>query len=360
LVLLESARNDLGLSPGEEIMWAGDIPMPFNADSPMVLIASVASGGDQAQQAKQVLGACKTIQVRGEIFPTNDAARYMYQFRQVDGFSGGASAEIVLSPKNGVLRLSDGSTPDVPVYEYIPNPNPNPSNDVLSDLFEMSVTNDGVKVNIRYYINIESPDDAHFEYCEKPSWKISNSSPYGSDDLLVNNLLDLLAGASHSFVGFQNLVGLSLGETIGEGISAQFTLDDNAAGNGWFVDYTPWLNEEWLPTSNPYEWKAKEGSEAAGKMDLLSVLLHEYGHVLGLEHSADSNDFMGTTLTTGVRRLPSASEMQLMANLVADIKGETIPSLPTINQRPDPMTFGPHDFCTISIGCIASFLIRIR
>jgi predicted Zn-dependent protease len=31
-------------------------------------------------------------------------------------------------------------------------------------------------------------------------------------------------------------------------------------------------------------------------MDMLSVLLHEYGHALGLEHSADAHDFMGTTL----------------------------------------------------------------
>jgi predicted Zn-dependent protease len=41
-------------------------------------------------------------------------------------------------------------------------------------------------------------------------------------------------------------------------------------------------------------------------MDMLSVLLHEYGHALGLEHSQDTHDFMGATLTPGVRRLPSA------------------------------------------------------
>ncbi|MDR0716824.1 MAG: hypothetical protein LBF50_05345 [Azoarcus sp.] len=32
----------------------------------------------------------------------------------------------------------------------------------------------------------------------------------------------------------------------------------------WFIDATPYLNEEWLPTSNPYEWQAKPGSEAEG------------------------------------------------------------------------------------------------
>ena len=59
------------------------------------------------------------------------------------------------------------------------------------------------------------------------------------------------------------------------------TLDTNAAGYNWFIDTTPADNSEFLPTSNPYEWVAKEGSAAYGKMDMLSVLLHEYGHALG-------------------------------------------------------------------------------
>ena len=53
---------------------------------------------------------------------------------------------------------------------------------------------------------------------------------------------------------------------------------------------------------------------------MLSVLLHEYGHALGLEHSVDGHDFMGTTLTPGMRRLPSAEELALMAQLVAEAK----------------------------------------
>jgi hypothetical protein len=77
------------------------------------------------------------------------------------------------------------------------------------------------------------------------------------------------------------LSGASVAQTTGTGPTAQITLDTNAAGYGWFIDYTPYLNEEWLPTSNPHEWQAKPGSDAEGKMDMLSVLLHEYGHVLG-------------------------------------------------------------------------------
>ena len=114
----------------------------------------------------------------------------------------------------------------------------------------------------------------------------------------------------------ENLPGFILAQSTGSGAYAQITLDTDAAGHGWHIDQTPYLNDEYLPTSNPNLWIAREGSEAAGKMDLLSVLLHEYGHALGLEHSADAGNFMATTLQPGQRRLPSASELDLMAGLL--------------------------------------------
>ncbi|MDP1705925.1 MAG: Ig-like domain-containing protein [Sulfurimicrobium sp.] len=117
-----------------------------------------------------------------------------------------------------------------------------------------------------------------------------------------------------------SLPGSIVAQTTGEGASAAITLDTNAAGYNWFVDATPADNAEFLPTSNPKQWIAKAGTEAASKMDLLSVLLHEYGHVLGIEHSTDSGDFMATTLQPGVRRLPSSDELALMAQLVGEIK----------------------------------------
>ena len=47
-----------------------------------------------------------------------------------------------------------------------------------------------------------------------------------------------------------------------------FLYDDNAAGHTWFIDPTPSLNEEWLPTSNPNEWVAKigRGEGAVGEL----------------------------------------------------------------------------------------------
>ncbi|NOU00812.1 MAG: matrixin family metalloprotease, partial [Gallionella sp.] len=136
-------------------------------------------------------------------------------------------------------------------------------------------------------------------------------------------------------LNFADLSGGALGQTTGSTI----TLDTTAAGNNWYIDTTPSDNSEYLPTSNPNEWVAKAGSAdgttshstklannasqvagyAAGKMDMLSVLLHEYGHALGIDHNPDAHDYMGTTLTAGVRRLPTPDEMALMQHLIASL-----------------------------------------
>jgi len=124
-------------------------------------------------------------------------------------------------------------------------------------------------------------------------------------------------------VTFSDLTGSAVGETNGQGRTAQITLDSNAAGHGWFIDDTPDNNDEFLPTADPEVWIAKAGTAAAGKMDMLSVLLHEYGHALGIEHSGDNADYMAASLQPGQRRLPSTEELSLMSRLVAALKGGT-------------------------------------
>ncbi|MDO9480902.1 MAG: matrixin family metalloprotease, partial [Hydrogenophaga sp.] len=93
----------------------------------------------------------------------------------------------------------------------------------------------------------------------------------------------------------------------GSGWNARITLDSNAAGHGWYVDATPWspsspFNDDYLPTSDPNLWLAKPGSGAEGKMDLLTVWLHELGHAAGMEHTESGTGLMGTTLLPGQRR----------------------------------------------------------
>jgi len=162
-------------------------------------------------------------------------------------------------------------------------------------------------------------------------------------------------------LSFADLSGGAVGQTVGEGVNAIITLDTNAAGHNWYIDATPWDNSEYLPTSNPYEWVAKAGSAAYGKMDMLSVLLHEYGHALGIDHSADGHDYMATTLTPGVRRMPSAEEMALMQQLVAQAKGEMVAGATDSTPTPAlPLQGGGGLPIPLGAGFGMAFLGRMR
>ena len=74
-------------------------------------------------------------------------------------------------------------------------------------------------------------------------------------------------------------------------------LDDNAAGWGWFVDPTPWNDSEFTTPGNQGE---------QNRMDLLTVLMHEMGHLLGLDHDGDG--VMQEALAAGTRLTPTADE----------------------------------------------------
>jgi membrane-associated phospholipid phosphatase len=88
-------------------------------------------------------------------------------------------------------------------------------------------------------------------------------------------------------VRIADLGGLTLGQAAGGVI----WLDDNAAGWGWFVDPTPRNDSEFTTPGNQGE---------QGRMDLLTVLEHEVGHLLGRGHEAEG--VMQATLSAGIRR----------------------------------------------------------
>ena len=102
-----------------------------------------------------------------------------------------------------------------------------------------------------------------------------------------------------------NLPGSYLGKTEGNLIY----IDANAAGYGWFVDPTPALDEEFTPSPNNQQLRAID-PRAVDRIDLLTVVEHELGHVLGLKDlNISTDDLMSGVLGIGVRRDPSHQDV---------------------------------------------------
>ncbi|MBI3917574.1 MAG: hypothetical protein HY322_11275 [Betaproteobacteria bacterium] len=109
-----------------------------------------------------------------------------------------------------------------------------------------------------------------------------------------------LAALSDIQVTIADLAGGTLGYTDGNLV----TLDLDAAGYGWFIDVSPVDNGEFRVRLDDSVLTATPNSDAFGRMDLLTVVMHEVGHVLGLDHDdAMSFTVMDDDLESGVRYL---------------------------------------------------------
>ncbi|QDT97284.1 Calx-beta domain-containing protein [Gimesia aquarii] len=92
------------------------------------------------------------------------------------------------------------------------------------------------------------------------------------------------------------------GNTLGRAVTGTIYIDVNAAGYGWFIDDTPGDHSEFEQSSH-LSLIALPDSDAAGRVDLWSVIMHELGHLLGYDHEAEG--VMQETLAPGIRNLPS-------------------------------------------------------
>jgi hypothetical protein len=99
-------------------------------------------------------------------------------------------------------------------------------------------------------------------------------------------------------------------------------IDVNAGGFGWFIDPTPGDDAEFARAEDSGALTATADSAAFGRVDLLSVVMHELGHVYGLEDlpvAQGGHDLMATALVSGERRLPGRASQPVTSNAPAPV-----------------------------------------
>ncbi len=326
--------------------WSEEASNMFVVDQPVVPLLATAPAVLVAQAQDTPSGVVKTlhsdsfyywnIQDDGQSWNIATDACEALKAQGFFGVPGGGKVDVgnfkctaigvEQQPKHGSLsRQSDGTFTYTPTKGYIG-----------SDRVTFIVEAEGRKVRVVRDMNVQLFEPKEGETSQFPSGRGAITSWFRSSVLSA-----LLADASGVDYQFGSLPGSAVGGTTADGNTAVVTIDDDAAGHGWFIDPTPQDNSEFLPTADPTIWQAKAGSVADGKMDMLSVLLHEYGHALGLEHSSDTHDFMAASLQPGERRLPNADEMALMARLVGELRtaesGQEQPGQPSAPAQPDPV-----------------------
>jgi subtilisin-like proprotein convertase family protein len=102
-------------------------------------------------------------------------------------------------------------------------------------------------------------------------------------------------------------------------------IDATADGYGWYIG----------PIFADDAHLRRPGQlQTGGKMDLLTVVAHELGHVLGLEDNQDAGDLMAETLSLGVRRLPTPNDVPRGSTAGSDSASDGVPSLAERSNRP--------------------------
>jgi hypothetical protein len=122
----------------------------------------------------------------------------------------------------------------------------------------------------------------------------------GALDVIVAAARERLAGVDPGLFAVRFTVASLPGRLLGlsEPAARAVLIDDDAAGQGWFLDPTPLGDEEFLGGV------AVAGLAGEGT-DLLTAVLHELGHVAGLDDvsgEGSADELMLAALPPGVRR----------------------------------------------------------
>jgi len=305
---------------GDEFSELGisvDSDLTFTLTLGLKLVFSVSvSPGDASLTMRQ---AAVTVQVKEEIDGLGVTVEDFPDANRVSGgrFDFDARVELISHgldpPVDGTITLSGFNTAANP--------------DDLIDIQASGISSLDLPIvsSDQSYLNINAASDNVFDpatlqatvTAEVPKALIVSGSAVEADienPLTAEQLSALLIAAIDLWSGLplsadqldrlddisaqiSDLSGGTLGETVGQSIY----IDTDAAGYGWFVDTTPTDSSEFTQIDT-VRLKAVAGSEADDRIDLLTVLVHEIGHVLGYDHDAQLA-VMGETLSVDQRVL---------------------------------------------------------
>jgi hypothetical protein len=97
------------------------------------------------------------------------------------------------------------------------------------------------------------------------------------------------------------------GSDLGLTVNSTIFIASNAAGYGWYTDTGSPSNPQSTSTQQPL---AGTKSGAVNRVDLLTVVTHELGHILGLpDEDPAGQDIMSENLAPGVRRTVTAADV---------------------------------------------------
>jgi hypothetical protein len=249
--LLQQIQPQLGLDPTKEvIMLPLDVPPDAPSQAASVLIAQVATSL-AAADVDRVIGVCSLIEVAipdsaaNVIQPLIPAYQYLteVEHRTVTASAREARVTILQQPKHG--RLVDLSNAEnLATYAYEAE-----SAFTGSDTAVLLVERGGYRVKVVYSFNVMQVVPGGNEawdpyedprYCPNGSmWKIALE---GAASALAGYVSPYQLGTVDVSLSFADLDNTKVGRAVGTSI----TLDNDAAGHGWFVDTTPESNDEFF------------------------------------------------------------------------------------------------------------------
>jgi len=214
------------------------------------------------------------------------------------------SAILMSGPSNGTLDLLSNGT-----FSYTPN-----AGFTGTDTFTYRASDGAAQSNtatvtitvnapmgLMYLTASSAPTDA---VAPAPSltndelgWIVDEALGRWKDALGPDSLkLTFLNGVTFRIADLPGLI-------LGQASQNTICIDVDAAGYGWFIDQTPADDNEYNVNSGEGEGKATDLSPASGRMDLLTAVTHEMGHVLGFaDLDPAAKNVMSGSLDAGERR----------------------------------------------------------